>query len=764
MARTKFRYQAPYSTIYRVGKVIGGEQQCQFTSIQAAINKAVADGHTSNDNPAFIEIYSGTYTENLSLSPGVHLIGQGTKIINPPAANGVGSEVTVVGNMTYANSNGLTRSQNRINIRGICFTVLNGITFTISGTGAVDFLLDNCVVQKQTTGDVNPAFQFANTNAASRIRWNDTFIFHDVATSIAMDLQRGSTEFRGKLAGVVSLNGVTLGAAATLSNTASLSVANNASFTSGPFTAVVNLTNASNVVNGDRATFQNTLVGGIMFNCTANANVRMRQCGLFLQDATSVMVKAVGGAAPTFISVSNAWGGTLSAPFNACDAAVSQFENTGTASNRLTRSVYVGGGRGYGTIQAAINAAAAMNVAAGGGRTRVFITPGLYIENLTLADNVDLIADDQAASNNGIGLPVNISGHHSWTPGSANALVQIRGIGFNVQTDQGVNPFFLFAAGAQTRPQLLFLECNIFYNFANVRNLFTVTGTVSSVLSITRTSIAHSTDQTGQTVFDYSGASGTVGAHQLFVTGQLSGVEENCGFGGSTVINADTLMLKTGAGLSSFFKFLNLSSLGDRFWSIDHTDAVINIAQCYISSFCQTAAGVWAKFNVAGAINLDNCRLLQSGNLIAQDSGTQASGDFTFTANPAPGDTVTINGVVVTFNTDVTIGATKEDTAQNLFNFINSTGIAGIANNVYSTYVAASAVTGIVARDTGVAGNAITLASSVPATVVPSGATLSGGVNGTGGTFQYGACSFTTTKRIQSSLTVIQNADTLTSV
>ena len=73
MARTKFRYQASYDSIYRVGKTVGTQPQTQYTSIQAAINQAVTDGHTSNDNPAFIEIYPGSYTENLSLSPGVHL-------------------------------------------------------------------------------------------------------------------------------------------------------------------------------------------------------------------------------------------------------------------------------------------------------------------------------------------------------------------------------------------------------------------------------------------------------------------------------------------------------------------------------------------------------------------------------------------------------------------------------------------------------------------------------------------------------------------
>lgn len=644
MARTKFRYQASYSSIYRVGNSVGSQPQTQFTSIQAAINQAVADGHTSNDNPAFVEIYPGTYTENVSLAPGVHLIGQGTKTSSGPAANGAGAEVSIVGTASYANSNALTRTQNRIILRGINFTVVNGITLALSGTALVEVFIDNCVVQKQTGGDVNPAFQFANTGASSRVRFNDCFIFHDVATSTVMDLQRGSTEFRGKLSGIFSVNGVTLGAAATLSNAASLTIANNAAFTAGPFTAVVNLTNNFNVVNGDRATIQNTLVGGIMFNCSANANVRMRQCGLFLQDATSVMVKAVGAVFPNFSAVACAWGGTVVAPFNHCDANVSQFENTGTSINKVSGEVYVGGGRGYGTIQEGINAAAAA-IAAFGGRYRVLIAPGFYTENLTMADNVDLVANDQAASDNGFGLPVNIQGHHSWTPGSANALVQIRGIGFNVQTDQGVNPFFLFAAGAQTRPQLVFLECNIFYNFANARNLFTVTGTVNPVLSITRCAISHNTDQANITSFDFSGS--TTGF--LYLEGNLSGVEKAYGFSGHTASANDTMLfLKSGTTLTATITNAQLVGNGDLFLSIDHADAVVNFANCVINSFVTTlATGVFANYTAAGFLNLNNCYLLQNGTYI----GAGAAGTFQYGASSFPTNANIQNTLTVVANT-----------------------------------------------------------------------------------------------------------------
>lgn len=73
--------------------------ESQFTSIQTAINTAVADGHDAA-NPAVVYITPGTYIENLSLKSGVFLAGlgfsgtmmtvliQGAAVLNvPPGTN-----------------------------------------------------------------------------------------------------------------------------------------------------------------------------------------------------------------------------------------------------------------------------------------------------------------------------------------------------------------------------------------------------------------------------------------------------------------------------------------------------------------------------------------------------------------------------------------------------------------------------------------------------------------------------------------------------
>jgi hypothetical protein len=747
--RNLFKFRKEFAKIYRVST------DGPYQTIQAAINAAVADGHTSNDNPAFVEIYPGTYTENLALSPGVHLIGEGTKTTNIPAATGIGSEVIVIGNMTYANSNALTRTQNRLILRGITFTVLNGIVFVMSGTAAVQVNTYECVFQKQTGGDVNPTFQFTNSQATSQCRFNDTIHDMNVAATTILDLQRGTTDFRGRLSGVISSAGVTVTNIASLANAAVLNLANEQGF--GPIAATqfFALTSAAAVMNVDRANLQNSLVGGIICNFTANANVRIRQSAVFMQDATS---KIASGATGNLTLVNNSYGLNLT---TFADAGVNVVMATGRAqTDRTTRSLFVGAGGGnYTTIQAAITAAAAINTAIGG-RSRIYIEPGTYIENLAFADNVDLIANVQAASNNGFGLPVNIRGHHTWAAVAANALVQIRGIGFNVQVDQGVNPFFAFS-GAAVRPQLVFLECNIFYNFANARNLFTVTTSNNGILCLTRCSGSHGTDQLAQTVFDFSGASGSP---QLEINGILNAVEGGYSHGGNSTTFSNTTFIKTGPGLLARISHSVLGCLGDNYLVINDADASINYDNCKIECFAESPAGNWAKYNAAGNVNINNCYLLWNGNLIAQDGGVQSNGNYTFVNNPAPADFITINGQVITFGTDVAIGGTKEATAQNLKTFIDQSATPLLANFIYATYVLASAVVGIVAKDTGTAGDAITITSSVPADVTASGATLTGGADGAGGTIQYGGSSFPTNSSVQSSLTNVQNTAALTSI
>lgn len=109
--------------------------------------------------------------------------------------------------------------------------------------------------------------------------------------------------------------------------------------------------------------------------------------------------------------------------------------------------------------------------------------------------------------------------------------------------------------------------------------------------------------------------------------------------------------------------------------------------------------------------------------------GVQASGTLTFGAQPAPADTVTINGVAVAFvaanpvGSQVLIGASAAATAANLVAYINANEVTFAARAVLNgSVITVEAVAG------GTGGNAIGLAKS-GANPTVSGATLAGGAN-----------------------------------
>jgi hypothetical protein len=132
-------------------------------------------------------------------------------------------------------------------------------------------------------------------------------------------------------------------------------------------------------------------------------------------------------------------------------------------------------------------------------------------------------------------------------------------------------------------------------------------------------------------------------------------------------------------------------------------------------------------------------------------SGVQATGTITVSGTPSDGDTFTIGGTVYTFKTTLTptagqvlIGGSASAAATNLFKAMTGGDVAGtnyasgttqIASTVYPSVPSASNVITITYKTTGTAGNSFTLAKS-GVNLAVSGATLSGGSNGTAVTFK----------------------------
>lgn len=111
--------------------------------------------------------------------------------------------------------------------------------------------------------------------------------------------------------------------------------------------------------------------------------------------------------------------------------------------------------------------------------------------------------------------------------------------------------------------------------------------------------------------------------------------------------------------------------------------------------------------------------------------GYRASGQIAFSGVPTDGDTLTINGVVLTFVDatpgafEILNGATAAETAANLQAFLNATADTDLLACTYSTSGAVTMVEAVVA---GTAGNAFTFTKSSTAIALsPSGGTLSGG-------------------------------------
>ena len=110
----------------------------------------------------------------------------------------------------------------------------------------------------------------------------------------------------------------------------------------------------------------------------------------------------------------------------------------------------------------------------------------------------------------------------------------------------------------------------------------------------------------------------------------------------------------------------------------------------------------------------------------------KATGTVVFSVNPSANDTVTLNGVAITFKASaptgnqVLIGSNLTATLINLLAFLNATAEA---NLLVATYAVNATTLTITYKKFGTGGNAYTIVASV---ATPSGATLAGGVNGAG--------------------------------
>lgn len=130
-----------WQTPYVVDATITVGLRATYTTIQAAINAAVADGMTFS-NPRRIFLRTGTYVENLTIAGGTFLQGY-----NPIANNSLIMPVTIIGNHVI-DALGVFYAEN-IQLQG----VPGGDMLTGAGTAGL-ISLSNCILAKPSSGSV----------------------------------------------------------------------------------------------------------------------------------------------------------------------------------------------------------------------------------------------------------------------------------------------------------------------------------------------------------------------------------------------------------------------------------------------------------------------------------------------------------------------------------------------------------------------------------------------------------------------------------
>ncbi|MEK6700933.1 MAG: hypothetical protein AABZ53_01610, partial [Planctomycetota bacterium] len=125
------------------------------TSIQAAINAAVGDGHNASD-PTVILVRPGNYTEDITLAGGVHLQG---------AVAGKSFATQLTGSVTYSGGSGV------VSMQAIDISTPGGsdsITFT--GSGFQQLYLSDCVAYSTST---NSSLVLNNTGGGSGVTFDN---------------------------------------------------------------------------------------------------------------------------------------------------------------------------------------------------------------------------------------------------------------------------------------------------------------------------------------------------------------------------------------------------------------------------------------------------------------------------------------------------------------------------------------------------------------------------------------------------------------
>lgn len=241
--------------------------ESQFTSIQTAINTAVADGFNTA-NPAIVYVTAGTYTEDLTLQAGIALAGVG---LNPE------SMVVLIQGAAVLNPSPGT---NTFTATGITFSTALAASpaFSIQGANPITVFLANCAF----VGNTGTAYENINANAST----SHTNCFYI----------SGAGQKCWNLAGGEE---IIYGARSTFTDTKSTIVGNKCSI-------IDSLLEDSYLVQGANPLFFNDLIVSHTFpatnfeaiNLDATASVGMIDCFLDTSSPTGFSITGTGAPGP----------------------------------------------------------------------------------------------------------------------------------------------------------------------------------------------------------------------------------------------------------------------------------------------------------------------------------------------------------------------------------------------------------------------------------------------------------------------------------
>jgi hypothetical protein len=354
--------------------IVGKDSFDPFSSIEAAITQASTDGHGFS-NPAVVLVKPGTYTENVTMLPGINVIS----LMNDKAY-----QTELVGTLTYSCTTG-TYGSNLCSWLGIDVKSSSPAiaSLVFSGTAPQRLNVSNCEVD---SASANPALEMNNSGTGSTLV-NSNVNFNNTSTGLAAKIDAGTFSlFKTQTIAYGNTTAVQFNNAAQIQGMLNYSQGNlDFNGTSGGLFGQLTIANGTNVAIDFDSTGQLFIMDGIQTGTGAikggahpgNVYIHPNAGDVYYNNAATsgygITQTTVQGAIDQLITTP----GVLS--FAYTDTAFVSQNFTGVTSTGAINAPFA-------TIQAAINHFGQPTTAADYQRSILIIVldSGTYTENLTI--------------------------------------------------------------------------------------------------------------------------------------------------------------------------------------------------------------------------------------------------------------------------------------------------------------------------------------------------------------------------------------------